>query len=171
MTSILVCLFRFAVVIFGYAVAALAASAFLNLVSLGALDWRPDELPWVVTGSVVFTIPVVALVVAYFAFIPAVPVMLLAEILGKRDWLFHAIGGAVVAAVAVGLSWPFSQGFDPGEGAIIVIDPAVSGPRFIMLVIGSGLVGGFAYWLTAGRWAGTWRRRGSAPISPGRSGS
>lgn len=160
MTSILVYLFRFAVIILGYAVSAFAASAFLNLLSIGALDWRSDEMPWVVAGSVVFTIPMVALLVGYFAFIPALPAILLAEVLAKRDWLFYAIAGAVVAAVVAGFlwqsSWPIADDAYPGEG---------------LMIIGSGIVGGAAYWLTAGRWAGGRRNRPASPISTGRSGS
>ncbi len=47
----------------------------------------------VATGSFIFSIPFVALFVAYFAFIPAVPAIVIAEILGKRDWLFYALAG------------------------------------------------------------------------------
>jgi hypothetical protein len=170
-TSILVYLFRFAVIILGYAVAALAASAFLNLLSIGAVDWRPDEMPWV-AGSVLFTIPVVALVVGYFAFIPAVPAILLAEVLGKRDWLFYAIAGAMVAAVVVGFlwqsSWPLPDNAYPGQG-LAPVHPAVGDAGFVLMVIGSGIVGGVAYWLTAGRWAGGWRNSPAPPISTGRS--
>ncbi|MGO4843263.1 hypothetical protein AB4144_64410, partial [Rhizobiaceae sp. 2RAB30] len=61
MTEVGAYLLRFAAIIFGYAVAVFAASAFLNLLSLGAIDWRQDELPWVVAGSVMVTIPMVAL--------------------------------------------------------------------------------------------------------------
>ena len=66
-----------------------------------SLGFTADEAPAVVMGSIVFSIPFVALFVAYFAFLPSIPAILLSEILGKRDWLYHAISGAVVALVVV----------------------------------------------------------------------
>lgn len=160
MTQVASYLFRFAVIIFGYAVAAFAASAFLNLLSLGALDWGQDELPWVVAGSVMVTIPMVALLIGYFAFIPAVPVILLAEVLARRDWLFYAIAGAVVAAVVVGYLWQANGSLeDTGFAGQDITDPGSLDAGFIMMMIGGGIVGGVAYWLAAGRWAGITRDR------------
>jgi hypothetical protein len=40
-----------------------------------------------------------------------------------------------------------------------------------MAVIGGGMVGGIFYWLSAGRWAGSWWKDDNASISPGPSGS
>ena len=120
---------RFAVILAGYVAAALAASAFLNLVFLGSAGFSAEQAPMVATGSIVFSIPFVALFVAYFAFIPSIPVILVAEILGRRDWLSYAIGGAVIGLAVVG---------------------------FFFAIIGGGMVGGIAYWLIAGRWAGSW---------------
>ncbi|BCH30006.1 hypothetical protein MesoLjLc_19360 [Mesorhizobium sp. L-8-10] len=155
MTLVAACLFRFAVIVFGYAVAAFAASAFLNLLSLGALDWGQEELPWVVAGSVMVTIPVVALLIGYFAFIPAVPVILLAEMLARRDWLFYAIAGGMVAVVVVGYLWQASGPLsDAGFAGRNHGDPASLDAGFIMMMIGGGVVGGIAYWFAAGRWAG-----------------
>ena len=34
----------------------------------------------------------------------------------------------------------------------------VTEPRAIAAVIGGGMFGGIAYWLIAGRWAGSWRQ-------------
>lgn len=155
MTQVGAYLLRFAVVIFGYAVAAFAASIFLNLLSLGAIDWRQDELPWVVAGSVMVTIPMVALLIGYFAFIPAVPAILLAEMLARRDWLFYAIAGAVVAAVVVAYLWQANGSLeDAGVAGRELIDPGTLDAGFVMMMIGGGIVGGFAYWLVAGRCAG-----------------
>lgn len=151
MTEVGAYLLRFAVIIFGYAVAVFAASAFLNLLSLGAIDWRQDELPWVAAG----TIPMVALLIGYLAFIPAVPAILLAEMLARRDWLFYAIAGAVVAAVVVAYLWQANGSLeDAGVAGWELIDPGTLDAGFVMMMIGGGIVGGFAYWLVAGRWAG-----------------
>ena len=103
-----------------------------------------------VMGSVVFSIPFVALFVAYFAFLPSIPAILLAEMLGKRDWLYHAISGAVVALVVVG----FIRCCGRKLATATVTDPSLA-----LALIGSGMCGGIAYWLVAGRLAGNWRGR------------
>ena len=94
---------RFLVIILGYAVAALAASAFLNLTFLASAGFSQEQAPTIASGALVFSVPFVALFVAYFAFMPAVAVHPGAEILGRRDWLFYALAGAVVAAVVIGM--------------------------------------------------------------------
>ncbi|PZV38687.1 hypothetical protein [Mesorhizobium kowhaii] len=147
-------LIRFAVILFGYAVASLAASAFLNILFLASLGYMPEHTHPTATASLFFSIPFVALFVAYFGFMPAVIVIVLAEILGRRDWLFYALAGAVVAAVFLGL-------IDHAGDATF----AVRNTSAILAVIGSGMVGGIFYWLSAGRWAGSWRDS----TSPGRS--
>ena len=97
-------LVRFAVILFGYAVASLAASAFLNILFLASLGYTPEHAQPTATASLYFSIPFIALFVAYFAFMPAAIVILLAEILGRRDWLFYALAGAVVAGFSSALS-------------------------------------------------------------------
>ncbi|ESY78439.1 hypothetical protein NKI77_20080 [Mesorhizobium opportunistum] len=136
---------RLAVILFGYAVASLAASAFLNVLFLASLGYTPEQAHPAATASLYFSIPFVALFVAYFAFMPAAVVVLVAEILGRRDWLFYALAGAVVAAVFLGIVDHI------GDTTF-----AVTGTSAIMAVIGSGMVGGIFYWLAAGRWAGSW---------------
>ncbi len=153
MTRVLIYLARFALILAGYAVASLAASAFLHVVSLGALGFTREEAPAAVIGSIVFSIPFVALFVAYFAFLPSIPAILLAEILGKRDWLYHAISGAVVALVVLGFI----------RGAAETGNDAVTDPRFALALIGGGMCGGIAYWLVAGRLAGSWRDQARPP--------
>lgn len=157
MTKVIVYLGRFAVVIVGYAVATLAASAFLHVLLLGSQGWVPDEIPPVLGKSLMVSIPLTALFVAYFAFFPSVAAMMLAELLGGRGWLLHALGGMAVAAIALGLFW-------------LTAEHALYGPaslettRFAAFVAGSGIVGGLAYWLVAGRSAGNWQTRTRSPI-------
>jgi len=88
---------RFAVILIGYVVASLAASAFLNILFLALLGYTPADPEPTATASLYFSVPFVALFVAYFAFMPAAVVILIAEVLGRRDWLFYALAGAVVA--------------------------------------------------------------------------
>lgn len=162
MSRVFAYLLRFAVVILGYLAASLAASAFIHLLFVGGMGWSADEAPWVIAGSLVFSIPFVALFVAYLAFMPAVVVILLVEFFGRRDWLTYAFGGAVVAAVVVGLVWDGEFAGGAQDAA-----PVGSDPRFILLMLGAGIVAGTAYWACAGRWAGNL----TGPISPGPSGS
>lgn len=156
MNRVFAYLFRSIVISIGYAVATLAASAFLNVVTLAWFGFTPEETRMVATGSFVFSIPFVALFVAYFAFIPAVFAIVIGEVTGKRDWLFYALAGAVVALVIIG----FSRG---GGGAAFA---EVADLNFVLIVIGSGMCGGIGYWLVAGRSAGGWRRDRDDPISP-----
>ncbi|MBN9257375.1 MULTISPECIES: hypothetical protein [unclassified Mesorhizobium] len=153
---------RFAVILFGYVVASLAASAFLNILFLGALGYAPGHLEPAAVTSLYFSIPFVALFVAYFAFLPAAVVILVSEVLARRDWLFYALAGAVVAAVFIVVAR------ETGDSDFAVTDASV-----MMAVVGSGIVGGIFYWLSCGRWAGSWRQAGNIerPTSPGRSGS
>ena len=39
----------------------------------------------------------------------------------------------------------------------------VTDPRAIAAVIGCGMVGGIFYWLSAGRWAGSWWQAATSP--------
>ena len=81
---------------------ALAASVFLKS-AVRAINPRPERRCRSSSARWSSRFPFVALFIAYFAFIPAIPAILLGEILGKRDWLFYALAGAVVAAVVIGM--------------------------------------------------------------------
>jgi hypothetical protein len=152
-------LIRFAVILIGYGVASLAASAFLNIMFLASLGLMTDETQPAAQASLWFSVPFVALFVAYFAFMPAAIAILVSEILGRRDWLFYALAGAAVAAVFLG----FVR--QTGDANFEVTNTSV-----MLAVIGCGMVGGIFYWLSAGRSAGSWRQIGR-PTSPERSGS
>ncbi|ESY90112.1 hypothetical protein [Mesorhizobium sp. LNHC229A00] len=143
---------RFAIILFGYAVASLAASAFLNILFLASLGYAPAQAHPAATASLYFSIPFVALFVAYFGFMPAAVVILIAEILGRRDWLFYALAGAVVAGVFLGL-------VDNVRDSAFAVTEASA----IMAVLGGGMVGGIFYWFAAGRWAGSWWKVSTSP--------
>ncbi|TKB95295.1 MAG: hypothetical protein E5W81_05105 [Mesorhizobium sp.] len=159
MNRLVAYLIRFAVILVGYGVASLAASAFLNVMFLASLGLMTDETQPAAQASLWFSIPFVALFVAYFAFMPAAIAILVSEILGRRDWLFYALAGAVVSAVFLGF---VHQTADANF--------EVTNTSVMLAVIGCGMVGGIFYWLSAGRSAGSWRQIGR-PISPGPSGS
>ncbi len=110
----------------------------------------------VATSSFVFSVPFVALFVAYLAFLPSAVAIAVSEIMAKRDWLFHALAGAVVAVIILG----FSRG---GEGSPFA---EIADLNFALVVIGAGMCGGIGYWAVAGRGAGKWRSREEEPTSP-----
>ena len=101
MSRVFLYLFRFAVIVLGFFAAALAASAFLHLLYLGAAGQGAQALAFEGMEPLALSVPLVALVLANFAFLPALAVILIAELTGRRDWLFHALGGAVVTVLAV----------------------------------------------------------------------
>ena len=147
MNRLVAYLIRFAVILIGYVVASLAASAFLNIMVLASLGYAPEHAHPTATESLYFSIPFVALFVAYFAFMPAAIVIIVSEILSRRDWLFYALAGAVVAAVFLGFVHRTADAnFD------------VTDTSAVLAVVGCGMVGGIFYWLSAGRWAGSWRQ-------------
>jgi hypothetical protein len=160
----------------GYALAAAAASAFLHLVWLGGLGSAGEGEPQYLAGSLLVSAAFLALLLAYLAFLPTVVVLGLAEIFAWRDWLSYAIAGAAVALLVLGAA---RYGL---ESRMILQDPLatpppedlLSGPAALLEALGAGLVGGMAYWIVAGRGAGTWRRPSrpsTGPSAPGPSGS
>jgi hypothetical protein len=140
---------RFALILVAYICASLAVSAFLHIMSSGALGLKPDETPQFVGGSAFFSVPFVALFVAYFAFLPSLPAILISEAFGWRDWLHYAIAGALIALIIIAF---FVQEL-PSSG------DAIGEPHFWAAMLGGGMVGGITYWLLAGRFAGNWRAR------------
>jgi hypothetical protein len=139
-------LIRFAVILIGYVVGSLTASASLNVLFLGYFGYAPEPGHPTIVPALYFSVPFVALFVAYFAFMPAAVIILIAEVLGRRDWLFYALGGAVIAVVFLGFA------HNIGDADFDVTDTNVR-----LALIGSGMVGGIFYWLSSGRWAGSWR--------------
>lgn len=147
MSRLVAYLIRFAVILAGYVVASLAASAFLNILFLGYFGYAPEPGHPTIATALYFSVPFVALFVAYFAFMPAAVAILIGEVLGRRDWLFYALGGAAVAIVFLGFV------HNVGDASFDVTATNVR-----LAVVGCGMVGGIFYWLSAGRWAGSWRR-------------
>lgn len=164
MTLFLRILGQLLLILVGYAAASLVASAFLHLIFMASAGFEAGETPVLVMGSIVFSIPFVALFVAYFAFLPAAVAIGIGEILGARDWLYYAIAGGVAGAAVVALFWfyvPPSMDLEPGAAA--PRDPLVENPYVLFTLIGSGLLGGIAYWAVAGRLAGGWKTRATLP--------
>lgn len=168
MSRVFIYLGRFAVIILGYCAACLAGSAFMHLLFIGSAGFAKEQAPLLVAGSFIFSIPFVALFVAYFAFLPSLAVILAAELLARRDWLFHALGGGLVGAIIVAMFWGAATpvpGVELAPGDV-PMDETLVGPRFIGLMVGAGIAAGSAYWLVAGRFSGNWRKPLDAPAAP-----
>jgi hypothetical protein len=86
--------------------------------------------------------------VSGFALIPAMLIALITEAFSIRSLLAYAIGGGLVGlACYLGLV-PFDPASLQFEGIV---------RRHLEIMTGAGIVGGFVYWLIAGRSAGRWR--------------
>ncbi len=83
------------------------------------------------------------------AFIPAVILIAIAETFDIRSIFYYAIGGGLIAALA----W-FSSDISLRLENTTDISPVGYG---LQLVAAAGIIGGFVYWLLAGRKAGLWK--------------
>jgi hypothetical protein len=83
------------------------------------------------------------------AFLPALIVVVFAEIARMRSFIYYGVGGALV-----GLASYF--GTDISVRLENTTDVAPVG-NTLQLAAAAGIVGGLAYWLLAGRNAGRWR--------------
>ena len=151
---------RLVAVFFGLFVAMLAASLFLSAGIFGGMasDFLAD-LQWVIEGDPYLdpadTSPLVTLLVVVIGFftsfhvagLAALPTLLavgLAEFMRWRGMTINLVLGGMVA-LATGLSVFSETGGAglPSDGTLVVL-------------LATGFVGGFFYWLIAGRSAGKW---------------
>ncbi|GAB1580558.1 hypothetical protein [Phyllobacterium phragmitis] len=144
MNDVLYYLARFALIVLGYCCAVIGAGFFLNaliLAALGVLPNDPDQgfLPGLLVSS-----PFMGILIGYFAFFPSLIAIAWGELTAKRDWLFYAIAGLIIAVVLA------AYGFNAGI-------PEARDPVMVASAAGAGVVAGFIYWLIAGRSAGRYR--------------
>jgi hypothetical protein len=114
-------------------------------------------------SGIVLQVAVMTSFLGYFAFLPAMPLIVWAELAGKRGWLFYTLAAGAIAVLLMALSWG-------GER------PIGGDPSFSLITLGAALIGGITYWLVAGRSAGKWwetrfDRAAKNSIAPGQSGS
>jgi len=83
------------------------------------------------------------------AFVPAVIVITIAETFDIRSIFYYAIGGGLIAAVV----WYMADISVQLENTTD-LSPIGYG---LQLVAAAGIIGGFVYWLLAGRKAGMWK--------------
>ena len=151
MIDILHLIGRLFTILGGYIAAALATSAALHVLLLPTLGFTPDEVGFILTGGAMVSIPFLAILVAWTAFLPFLLVVLVAEFLGGRNWLYYALTGGLTGIVMDGFAW---QSAEPAA-------TLATEPRFIAVLVAAGIVGGSAYWLVAGRRAIANARSGS----------
>lgn len=124
----------------GYILACLASGAFLVLAVIGA-----DQASLTTYGTemllLVFGVSAMA---GGLAAVPALVAIVAAETFGWRSVLFYLVAGGAIG-LAAHLLGPF------GHEPISTADA--------QLFLATGAVGGFAYWLIAGRTAGPGRAR------------
>jgi hypothetical protein len=144
-------IWRFFVIVFAFGCASLAAAATIIVGAVATANFEPPfdqpevALLWVMTLATSFG-------VAFFAFLPALIAILLAESFAWRSVLFYALAGA-----AIGLFYGFVL---PTEGP----SPFYVA-RSTELIAGAGIAAGLVYWLIAGRNAGAWREAATPPSS------
>jgi hypothetical protein len=83
-----------------------------------------------------------------FALIPAALIALITEAFAIRTVLAYAIGGGMVGLVCYLGLIPFDPDHLRFDGIV---------RRHLEIMTGAGIVGGFVYWMIAGRNAGAWR--------------
>ncbi|MCC0044766.1 MAG: hypothetical protein H6892_10470 [Brucellaceae bacterium] len=156
MTRLFGVLLRLFVILVGYACAVLVAVLFIHLLAWNSLGLDGDVADPVAQWAALVSVLLTALFVSYYAFLPSAVLITIAELRNIRGWLYFALSGAAVALSVVVL-----RAMDrPADGAIVPVDAAT---------IAAGLAGGIAYWVIAGRNAGTWRERELSAPEPSES--
>jgi hypothetical protein len=144
-------LVRIPVVIFGYLVACSAASFVLTVGTLMP-QWDDMVDAGVQSGALWPVIGLGTAVIAMVAMLPAMLVIVIAEGFALRSVVFYAGLGAVLALFLLyGLNLA-GYTAETDSGAFLAHEREV--------MAASGIAAGLAYWLIAGRNAGSWQ---SAP--------
>ncbi len=160
MNRLLAYLGRFAAILLGFICACLAASTFLHLLVLGGFEWLSSG--WHMEMTVWFSVVFMTALIGSFSFIPAMVLIVLAEITATRGWLAYALSGGGVGFLAAFLmrsSGPVLDGLEHN------LSPAAVSLSLVM--VAAGMIGGLAYWLVTGRAAGLWLERVTAPERSG----
>ena len=90
-----------------------------------------------------------------YAFVPALILIAIAETFDLRSIFYYAIGGGLIALLGY-----YSADISPALENTTDISPVTYG---MQLVAACGIIGGFVYWLIAGRKAGRWKNPFAAP--------
>jgi hypothetical protein len=90
-----------------------------------------------------------------YAFVPAVIAIVIAEMFDIRSIFYYAIGGGLIGLLAY-----YTADISLALENTTDIPPVGFG---MQLVAASGIIGGFVYWLLAGRKAGRWKNPFAKP--------
>jgi hypothetical protein len=138
---------RIFVVLFAFVLACVAAAAVMTFALLlpgwsELIDRYPDQ------QSIAVVVGLSAVFFSFYAMLPAMVIIALAEGFRLRSVLFYALAGAALAlGSAYGWDLRLLRGPDDDLGG-----------RGVEIMAAVGIVGGFVYWALAGRSAGAWRR-------------
>ena len=138
---------RIFVVLFAFVLACVAAAVVMNFALL-LPEWRelidrpPDQ------QSIAVFVGLTAVLFSIYAMLPAMLIIALAEGFRLRSVLFYLLAGAALA-LGSAYGWDLRLLRDPHDGL---------GGRSAEIMAAVGIVGGFVYWVLAGRSAGAWRR-------------
>jgi H+/Cl- antiporter ClcA len=129
---------------------AMLVAGIVLTIGIIAPDW-----PWLdsdpVERVIFFTVSFFATsFVGASAFVPAVLLIVVAEVARLRSLLYYAAAGAVV-----GLTSYYGSNVEVRLENTTDVAPVL---HPLQLAAAAGIVGGLAYWLLAGRTAGRWRK-------------
>lgn len=160
MPRFLIYIGRFGMIACGFVLALMAAASFLHMLAMPALGLQADDLEIDAMSGMLISVPILAMLIGYFAFLPAALFIALAEISRCRGFLPNSIAGAIIALLVPFIS---DHGTTLLSFLMIRSDGAGLAPAHVLsdmtslVLIGTGLIGGMAYWLVAGRNAGKWQ--------------
>lgn len=143
---------RLIMIALGYALAALAAGHVLF--AIGVVE---DPAAIEDYAKLPFDVVLFGFFAAFFvgitAFLPAVVAIVTAELFRIQSWIYHVTMGGVLAIVVVSIVFLHER-----DAALADL----SSPLVVAL-LASGFIGGFVYWLVAGRNSGAFY--GDAPAA------
>ncbi|WP_419906936.1 hypothetical protein [Hoeflea sp.] len=138
-------LIRLCIITAGFACAALVAGTALALLTRIVTIQEAGQISDAGLGAgLVVAVFAFASLTGYVAFFPSVVIILYSEFTRRRDWLFYALCGGIIAALA------------PLAYALIGVATDTGGNDFVVVSVAAGMLGGITYWLVAGRNAGNW---------------
>lgn len=136
---------RLVMITIGFIAASIAAGVSLAFLTRVITPQEAGELSgagfdgWMVVATIMF-----ASWTGYVAFFPGMAVIFYGEFTRRRDWLYYAVAGGLIAILA-----PLFITFVWG-------DSRPSESEFLVMSLAAGMIGGLAYWLVSGRNAGNW---------------
>ncbi len=124
----------------GFILAVVAAAVFMLSASVGFEPANPADSVWF-WGNFGIGTAIAASYLGAMALAPWAVVILTSEAFRLRSVLVYLVAGGVLGAL-------------PALGIAPLMRPLDGNPRSIAILIAAGIVGGFVYWMAAGRMAG-----------------